>query len=295
MSKRTYTTEEKATFAAARIDAMDAMDAMILAGVEACRNSTEWQRWLRACSRFHSYSFGNVLLILSQRKDATQVAGFHTWRQLDRQVRKGETGIKILCPRRYRREDADGDVTTGIAGFSVGYVFDISQTDGADLPARPTATMTAGHDRGLLLLARTAAERLGCTVTTERPATTSAAAQGSYNPQLARIFIDPSYPPAAQAATLIHELAHHLMTPVRNAGKIDRATEEITVESAAYIVCQRSGIDTSSESFAYVAGWAGTRPAEEIAACLTNAQRVARQIIDTIDESNATAQQKQEA
>ncbi len=295
MSKRTYTTEEKAAFAAARADTMDAMDAMILAGVEACRNTVEWQRWLKACSHFHSYSFGNVMLIMSQRKDATQVAGFHAWRQLGRSVKKGETGIKILCPRRFQREDADGEIVRGISGFTVGYIFDISQTDGADLPARPTATMTTGDDRGLLLQARAAAERLGCTITTERPATTSAAAQGSYNPQLARIFIDPSYPPAAQASTLIHELAHHLMTPYRRTDKIDHATEEIIVESAAYIVCQHAGLDTSSESFAYVATWAGTRPAEEIATCLTNAQRVARQIIDTIDESNATAQQKQAA
>ena len=55
-------------------------------------------RYLNVLARFHHYSFGNVMLIASQKPDATQVAGFHTWRKLGRWVKKGEHGITILAP-----------------------------------------------------------------------------------------------------------------------------------------------------------------------------------------------------
>ena len=93
-------------------------------------------RYLTMMSRFYRYSFGNVMLILMQCEKATHVAGFHTWKSLGRRVKSGEKGIGILAPCRYKRksEDEDGDETEHIRGFTLVHVFDISQTEGEDLP-----------------------------------------------------------------------------------------------------------------------------------------------------------------
>src|SRR5215218_5481942 len=70
-------------------------------------HTAEYRRLLAFWSRFHRYSHANVLLILSQRPDATQVAGYHTWRRVGRQVRKGAKAIAIWCPIIKQIEDPD--------------------------------------------------------------------------------------------------------------------------------------------------------------------------------------------
>lgn len=93
-------------------------------------------------SRFHRYSFGNVLEIARQIPTATHVAGFWTWKHLGRSVKAGKKGIRILAPivgvRRKKDEEAEKDITRQnertVLGFRNAYVFDISQTEGVDLP-----------------------------------------------------------------------------------------------------------------------------------------------------------------
>lgn len=71
-------------------------------------------QYLAMLGRFHRYSFGNVLLILSQRPDATHVAGFSTWKQMGRYVKKGEKGIVIIAPMSIRpRDDQAEDRSEG--------------------------------------------------------------------------------------------------------------------------------------------------------------------------------------
>src|SRR5438067_704493 len=81
----------------------------LTAGIAALTTSPAWTAWLDVQSRFHRYSFGNSVLIAMQRPDATQVAGFHTWKELGRSVRKGEHGIRILAPIKRRVEDVEQD------------------------------------------------------------------------------------------------------------------------------------------------------------------------------------------
>src|SRR4051794_16298814 len=119
-----------------------------------------WQRWIEARQRFHNYSFGNTLMIASQMPDATMVASFTTWKDLGRFVRKGEHGIRICAPMTIRkRSDAiegesrlpvsqigakvaravaekPGDVETFLR-FKLVSVFDVSQTDGEEIPDCP--------------------------------------------------------------------------------------------------------------------------------------------------------------
>jgi hypothetical protein len=54
--------------------------------------------YLNAMSRFHNYSFGNILEIAGQKPDVTRVAGMYAWNQVGRPVKKGEEGIRILAP-----------------------------------------------------------------------------------------------------------------------------------------------------------------------------------------------------
>src|SRR5215468_9283234 len=88
--------------------------------------------YLKAIGRFHRYSLHNVLLIASQKPNASYVAGFHTWNELGRFVRKGEKGIMIFVPmvrRRAQKDDEDREeISRPVAGFRPAFVFDISQT-----------------------------------------------------------------------------------------------------------------------------------------------------------------------
>ena len=102
--------------------------------------------YLKMCSRFHHYSFGNCILIYFQKPDATQVAGFNKWRELNRFVRKGEKGIAILAPMTRKRvieEERDGKTEAqevrALSGFRVVFVFDVTQTDGEPLPEFATS------------------------------------------------------------------------------------------------------------------------------------------------------------
>ncbi len=113
----------------------------LAAALDAGRSET-LNEYLAAQARFHRYSWNNVLLIGSQRPDATRVAGFHTWHDLGRWVKRGEKGIRILAPQRVNdeaREDSDrrslDRETYRLTGFRTAYVFDVQQTDGRPLPA----------------------------------------------------------------------------------------------------------------------------------------------------------------
>ena len=115
-------------------------------GVRTLTTSDDWQHALAFAARFHSYSFGNALLIQCQRPDATLVAGFHKWLELGRHVRKGEHGIAILAPVVARRHDAENDDETArvVRFFRPAYVFDVAQTDGAELPETVFANLLSG-------------------------------------------------------------------------------------------------------------------------------------------------------
>ncbi len=82
-------------------------------------HTDEYRDLLAFWSRFHRYSHGNVVLIRSQRPDATQVAGFHAWRRLGRRVRKGSKAVWIWCPILHKEEDPEtGNDVERCAGFT---------------------------------------------------------------------------------------------------------------------------------------------------------------------------------
>jgi hypothetical protein len=164
--------------------------------------------YLTAMSRFHNYSFGNVLEIARQMPTATRVAGFWTWKNLGRSVNAGAKGIRILAPivgvRRKKDEEAQKDITKQntrtLLGFRNAYVFDVSQTNGVDLPEIHEVSGDPGEN-----VDRLAAFLKGQGI------------QLVYNPKIApalgisyggRIAILPGQSKAEEFSTLVHETAH---------------------------------------------------------------------------------------
>src|SRR5215211_9415847 len=124
--------------------------------VAAIQDSDTFRAYLTAQARFHTYSFGNVLLILSQRPESTRVAGYRTWQSLERHVKKGEKAIRIIAPAYYKRKEVDAqtgeDVERQVTFFRSASVFDYSQTEGKPLPEVPVPVLDS--DAGGELYAR---------------------------------------------------------------------------------------------------------------------------------------------
>jgi hypothetical protein len=216
-----------------------------------------WVQWAKTRSRFHRYSFGNQLLIAQQAPNATRVAGYKTWQGLNRQVVKGEKGIRIFAPigglcRSCKGEDPECGRCGGTGrwqSFKVVSVFDVAQTDGEPLPGVPGEPVTGDSHAGHLPTLEALAQSQGLSVTYEeiRPG------QGGYfQPATNRIVVSSELPPNGRVHVLIHELAHALGIGYEGYG---HHAAEVIVETVAYIVANSVGLDVSSEALAYVASW----------------------------------------
>jgi hypothetical protein len=221
-------------------------------GVHDLLTSDGWRRALAFRQRFHAYSFFNTSLILAQRPDARLVAGYRAWQKSGRQVRRGERGLAILAPLLRRdRDDPDRQVLTG---FRTVRVFDVSQTDGEPIPLTPRPTPLLDTHEGLQrlrdhdqrLLAWCASEGITVTFDLWHPH-----ALGAYRARECQIALRPGLSHLQAFKTLVHEVAHHLL----HQGPDERHTAELEAESTAFLVCHALGIDASSYSFVYLAGW----------------------------------------
>ena len=228
----------------------------------------DWKRMLKVASNFHRYSFNNHLMIFCQRPDATLVAGFRKWKTMNRSVNKGEKGIAIFAPCRYKVEAETSDSPVEVAapsaqrgdrpkaevlrGFRVVHVFDISQTEGEELPdldaVRPRL-LDGDAPEGIWEVLVAKAEAAGYEVIREQRQ-----GENGYCDFLnKKIAVRPDVEPAQAVKTLVHELGHALLHGEEL--PTSREVAEVEVESVAYIVCDALGLDSSGYSFAYVARW----------------------------------------
>lgn len=249
----------------------------------------QWRQWATTFAKFHHYSPGNVLLIMSQMPDASQVAGYHAWQSLGRQVQAGEHGITILAPViRKRQEDehvgseSPKRAPSGLVGFRAATVFDVSQTQGRDL-ALPTPQLLNGADLVDLLGSLTAV--VGVPVVMAESSTLGGA-NGVWRPSEGTITIASDRSPDHQTKTLLHEWAHATGIPDPTAA-MDRhvGSEEIVAETTAYVLAQRMGIDTSQYTIPYVGHWAQGDPQKVLALTQSVSQRV--QAMSTTLEQHA--------
>jgi antirestriction protein ArdC len=209
--------------------------------------------YLKAIGRFHRYSLHNVLLIASQKPNASYVAGFRTWNDLGRFVKKGEKGIMILAPI-VRRKAQNGDeereeISRPIAGFRAAFVFDISQTDGKDLPQ---IGVVRGDPREYADRLRRFASAQGIGV--EHSEEIAPARGISYG---GRIALLPGQSAAEEFSTLAHELAHELLHRGDRRASTSKRVRETEAEATAFVVCQAVGLATGSAASDYIQLWNG--------------------------------------
>ena len=208
--------------------------------------------YLKAIGRFHRYSLHNVMLIASQKPNASQVAGFRTWNQLGRYVKKGEKGIVILAPMLRRKEEQNeepGESMSAVAGFRAAYVFDITQTDGKELPAIGTVQ---GDPKDRILQLQAFAKARGISV---EYSDQIAPARGlSYG---GKVVLLPGQTAAEEFSTLTHELAHELLHRGERRSATSKRIRETEAEATAFVVTSAIGLDTGSASSDYIQIWNG--------------------------------------
>ena len=287
-------------------------------GIAELFDSERYKEYLKVMSKFHNYSFRNTVLIAMQKPDASLVAGFSAWKNnFERNVMKGQKGIKIIAPAPYKIKQEmqkidphtqkpiigkDGKPVTEekevtIPAYKVVSVFDVSQTEGKELPDIAVDELTGDVDRYKDFFA--ALEKTSpVPIAFEN---IEGGSHGYYHLEDKRIAINEGMSELQTLKTAIHEIAHAKLHDIDlNAPKdeqqphIDRRTREVEAESVAYTVCQHYGLDTSDYSFGYVAGWSSGRELSELKSSLETIRSAAAEIINSIDENLAELQKAQD-
>jgi antirestriction protein ArdC len=254
-------------------------------GIAALTTSERWTQYLDVQSKFYRYSPNNVMLLLLQNENATRVAGYKKWQELGRQVKAKESALRILAPMTYKRDDApEGEKAREIRGFKLVPVFDISQTEGPDLPDI-VSKLEGLAPEGVFATLTEFAQGIGFRV--ERPQSLESGANGDTTHSEGRIRVVSTNSEAQQAKTLAHEIGHALLhDPGVEATKdLERGLKELEAESTAYVICTALGMDTSDYSFGYVAGWAGGAPeaTQGIKASTGRIQKAATAVLKTFE------------
>ena len=287
-------------------------------GITELFESERYREYLRVMSKFHNYSINNTLLIAMQKPDASLVAGFSAWKNnFGRNVMKGQKGIKIIAPSPYKVKQEmkkidphtqqpiigkDGKPVTEekeitIPAYKVVSVFDVSQTEGKELPDIAVDKLTGDVERYrdfFAALEKTSPVPIGFE---QIPGSS----HGYYHLEDKRIAIQEGMSELQTLKTAIHEIAHAKLHDIDlNAPEneqqphVDRRTREVEAESVAYTVCQHYGLDTSDYSFGYVAGWSSGRELSELKSSLETIRSAAAEIINSIDETLAELSKAQD-
>lgn len=257
--------------------------------VEQIAQSGRIEQWLDAMATngLRRWSANNRLLALLQLQERAQqrpellddvhMMSFRQWdKEHGRKVIKGERAIWILAPRtrRVEEEKADGSKTsrTIVTGFTAVPVFNITQTQGPDLPRSPIRPGNGEVPQGVLTGLRDRVAASGYTYREEELPDAhpelGTGTLGYTDPSAKVIVVDSRLSPHQKASTIAHELAHVHVGHVDAAPgeyRQHRGQMETEAEAAAYLTCRKLGIDRdSSEAFspAYIAGWMAQKGAD---------------------------------
>lgn len=268
-------------------------------GIKATLDGEKYKDFLKVQSSFHSYSYNNTMLIFIQKPQASRVAGYKSWQKLGRQVLKGEKGITILAPSPYKieslvnkKDPKTGEVMIDSASgkpvqekvvkkglsFQPVKVFDVSQTEGKELPS--LCSELAGDSMNAEKIIG-AIKSISAVPVTEQPITNGA--KGFYSRSENLIALKQGMSLDQTAKTLVHEYAHSLLHNTEAAALMDSATKEVQAESVAFIVSNHFGLDTSQYSFEYLAAWSTDKELKEMKASFDLIQKTAHKIIEDMD------------
>ena len=252
-------------------------------GVQDLFSSEKYAEYLRFVGKFHRYSANNCLLIAMQMPEASMVAGFKKWQELGRFVKKGSKGIAILAPiqRKFMKEveNEKGEKTeeeVKYLAFMPTYVFDVSQTDGAELPGI-CEDLTGDAEEELI------EKVISISPVPVQFGKVPGKAKGFFHKD-GYIVIREGMSGQQTLKTLVHEIAHSILhCKGGEEEKTTGETKEVQAESTAYAVCSYFGIDTSDYSFGYVAGWSSGKEVKELQASLDVIQKTASSMIEQIE------------
>lgn len=254
-------------------------------GVKNVFDSEKYKDYLSFMSKFYHYSINNSMLIWMQKPDATLVAGYQTWaKKFKRQVKKGEKGIRILapCPRKMTKvvRNQFGDleeVEVNFTTFKATTVFDISQTDGDEVPEMCKAL--DGTVENFDELFKRLTEISPVPVAFED---IKNGAHGYFSHADNKIYLNNGMSQLQTIKTLIHEISHAVLHADEDGKKEDRETKEVQAESVAFAVCAMLGIDTSEYSFEYVAGWSKGKEAKELTSSMEVIRTTASELYEKL-------------
>lgn len=306
MAYDTSTFDPKAA-AEARKAEMEEITSKLEKGVKDIFDGANYQQYLNFCAKLPRYSVNNQILIMMQKPDATMCQSFTNWKEVNRHVRKGEKGIRILAPAPYKMQkeqekvdasgktvlDKDGEpvketVEVTINAFKPVSTFDVSQTEGEPIPS-PGVDELTGSVEGYETLLAAIKEVVPVPISFEQ---IESGAKGFYHLEENRIVVQEGMSEAQTVKTLLHEASHqalHSKEAMDSAGeKKSKNQKETEAESVAYVVCQHYGIDTSDYSFPYVATWSADKEVPELKASLDTIRRTASELIVKIDEKVQT-------
>ena len=306
MAYDTSTFDPKAA-AEARKAEMEEITSKLEKGVKDIFDGANYQQYLNFCAKLPRYSVNNQILIMMQKPDATMCQSFTNWKEVNRHVRKGEKGIRILAPAPYKMQkeqekvdasgktvlDKDGEpvketVEVTINAFKPVSTFDVSQTEGEPIPT-PGVDELTGSVEGYETLLAAIKDVVPVPISFEQ---IDSGAKGFYHLEENRIVVQEGMSEAQTVKTLLHEASHqalHSKEAMDSAGeKKSKNQKETEAESVAYVVCQHYGIDTSDYSFPYVATWSADKEVPELKASLDTIRRTASELIVKIDEKVQT-------
>ena len=217
----------------------------LAAQTDEVKKSAEFQQYLDTMAKFWEYSYHNQLLIYFRMPTASQVAGFKAWQELGRKIKKGSKAIQILAPR-IRVEKKDGKDEEVICNYFPVNVFDISQTEGEELPDISIALK--GDDQQKLLDSLMGfCEAKGIKLNFKE-----LGVNGLYGySQGGQIVVSSQDSVNTKVNTLVHEIAHELLHQAGEGKFLSKQQKEIQAEGTAYVVCKHFGLST--KSFTYLA------------------------------------------
>ena len=280
-------------------------------GILGIYESDRYADYLRTMSKFHDYSLNNTILIAMQ--GGNLVKGYKQWeKEFDRHVKPGEKAIKIIAPAPFTVKkqvekidpdtqkpvfDKNGKAVTEekeiqIPAFRVVSVFDVSQTEGKELPDLGIKELTGDVEQYqdfFAALEKTSPFAMGFEAL-------SGSIKGRCNYEEKCILINEGMDELQNIKTAIHEIAHATLHDIDKDApeRPDRRTREVQAESVAYAVCQHYGLDTSDYSFGYIAGWSSGKELAELKGSLETIRSTAANLIDTIDGHFAEIQKAQD-
>jgi len=245
----------------------------LIQALEAGKSET-LKAYLATMSRFHKYSWGNLLLIAFQRPTASYVAGFNRWKELGRFVKKGEKGITILAPITVckQKEDDPADQDHVLVGVKPVQVFALDQTEGEALAEFATIK---GDPRDHTDRLKSYIAELGIPL---QYSTGIAPAKGISTAE--KIVLLPALPLAEEFSTLVQELAHSLLHRGERRSETTRTIRETEAEAVAFVVSSAIGLDTSSASSDYIQLYRGDK--QTLTESLQFIQQTSSQILTAI-------------